>query len=82
MKVKFRHVVIALIILVGPIFTGVTHAQSSDVTVVHMVGDKDGVWLYTSDNRLIYCWWPSSPSRTEKTASCRVMDQFRANMMR
>ena len=87
MVVKLSHLVVALLVALGLVTLGTfldtdVYAQSRDVSVIHMVGDNSGTWLFTTDNRLIYCWWPSSPSRTERTASCRVMDQFRVNMMR
>jgi hypothetical protein len=82
MTVILKHFFVGLLIVLLPLIGSAAYAQSSDAKAEHMVGDKDGVWIYMSDNRLIYCWWPQNPGRTERTASCRIMDAFRVNMMR
>ena len=46
-----------------------------------MTGDKNAVWIATSDNRLIYCWWPQDPSRLDSQASCRVLDRFKVDRL-
>ncbi len=46
------------------------------VNVVGMTGDKDAVWIATSNNKLIYCWWPQDPSRLDRRAQCRVLDKL------
>ncbi len=65
----------AATILIASLPAAVT-AQEQQSNVVSMTGDKDAVWIATSDNRLIYCWWPQDPSRLDRQASCRVLHRF------
>jgi hypothetical protein len=46
-----------------------------------MTGDKDAVWIATSDNQLIYCWWPQDPKRLDQQANCRVLNRFRVDRL-
>lgn len=47
-----------------------------DAHVIGMTGDKDAVWIATSNNKLVYCWWPQDPSRLDRQAQCRVLDKW------
>lgn len=49
--------------------------------VVGMTGDKDAVWIATSNNKLIYCWWPQDPSRLDRQSQCRVLDKWNVDRL-
>lgn len=52
-----------------------SHTDEAPI-VTHMSGDSGGVWLTTSDSRLIYCWRPADRQRRDIQAECRVMDRW------
>ena len=70
------------IVLTHVLMSRVATAQSGEVTVTHMAGDAGGVWLATDDERLVYCWFPRDPMRREEPANCRIIDRFRATIIR
>lgn len=78
MNMKQTVVICATLVIIAGLFNLNVSAQSSDTgTAIAMTGDKDATWVLTSDNELIYCWWPESPDRITVQAKCRVLNRWR-----
>ena len=81
MKYMVRNLVAGAHIIGTLAFTQAPLAQNGAGQVVGMTGDKDAVWIATSDNQLIYCWWPQDPKRLDQQANCRVLNRFRVDRL-
>ena len=74
---------IVCVALTYGLLTNTATAQSgSGLNITHMSGDANGVWMATDDERLVHCWFPNDPSRTDTRANCRVVERFRVNVLR
>ena len=77
MLTKVKRITCALVLVpVMGLSTRVVLADDSEVEIVGMTGDKNAVWIATSNRKLVYCWWPQDPSRLDRQAQCRVLDRF------
>lgn len=68
--------IIVLAVVLGLSLNTVNVGTAQDQpTIVQMTGDKDSVWLATSNNKLVYCWWEDDPGRLDKLAQCRALNR-------
>lgn len=75
---RIRLVFLALALMLG---LHEVKAQQGNPQIASMTGDRNAVWIATTDNRLIYCWWPQDPARLDKQASCRMLDRFKVDLL-